>query len=218
MASLRITQSGIDMIVGFEVTSPEVYEKKYRNPIWPGGASGVTIGIGYDLGYYNYAQVSAHWGKYVSPEMLKAMLSVRGLKGLSAKAQAAAYKDRIDIPYNIASKVFAESTLPDFAEQTKDTWDGIEKLHPYIQDSMLSLCYNRGSDTDPQKDRRKEMHQLKALIKVNDVSGIAKKFREMKRLWPKVKGLRDRRDKEADHVMASLTISIPEADKLIISV
>jgi hypothetical protein len=34
-----------------EVTSQSVYNKKYTSPIMPGGDSGVTFGLGTDLGY-----------------------------------------------------------------------------------------------------------------------------------------------------------------------
>ena len=60
--------------------------------------------------------------------------------------------------------------------------------------------YNRGADIDPKKDRRKEMFNIAALVAKGDLAGIATQLRDMKRLWPTVKGLRDRRDKEADLV------------------
>ena len=45
-----ISQAAIDLIVREEVSGKEVYERNYRRPEWPGGSSGVTIGIGYDVG------------------------------------------------------------------------------------------------------------------------------------------------------------------------
>ena len=39
-----ISSTAFDLIVEFEVSSEQVYTRKYRGPIWPGGASGVTIG------------------------------------------------------------------------------------------------------------------------------------------------------------------------------
>ncbi|MER3498445.1 MAG: hypothetical protein C4308_07320 [Chitinophagaceae bacterium] len=50
--SLIISQKSIDQLIAFVISSKELYEKKYQQPTWPGGASGVTIGIGYDCGYY----------------------------------------------------------------------------------------------------------------------------------------------------------------------
>jgi hypothetical protein len=47
----QISQAAINHIIAEEVSSPAYYERHYRKPEWPGGASGVTVGNGYDLGY-----------------------------------------------------------------------------------------------------------------------------------------------------------------------
>ena len=46
----RSSQAAIDLIVREEVGSQARYKHKYQHPEWPGGASGVTIGVGYDCG------------------------------------------------------------------------------------------------------------------------------------------------------------------------
>ena len=58
-----ISQAAIDLIVCEEVSGKEVYERNYRRPEWPGGSSGVTIGIGYDVGagVSDKAQLWADW-------------------------------------------------------------------------------------------------------------------------------------------------------------
>lgn len=213
--SLAISQKSLDMIVGFEVTSPAVYERRYRKPIWPGGASGVTVGIGYDLGYYTAEQVREAWAKYVSERALKLMLDCRGAKGLAAEA-ACSYVQEIDIPYAVAAQAFHESTLPQFAAMVRKIYPGVEQLPPDAQGALLSLVYKRGADIDPKKDRRREMYNISLLLSpeqgvalfedvkrvllAQTLSQIAFEIRKMKRLWPTVKGLRDRRDKEADLV------------------
>jgi hypothetical protein len=198
-SSQQVSQKSLDMIIAFEVSSPAIYERKYRKPTWPGGASGVTVGIGYDLGYYTAKQVADSFGLYITPAMLQLMQSVRGLKGQSAKA-AVGSVSAVDIPYTTAAQVFHESTLPQFASMVRKIYPGVEKLPPDAQGALLSLVYNRGSDISPNKDRRKEMFNIVALVARGDLAGIATQIRSMKRLWPTVKGLRDRRDKEADLV------------------
>jgi hypothetical protein len=47
----QLSKPAIDYIISYEVTSPNVYNKKYTSPIRPDGKSGITIGIGTDLGY-----------------------------------------------------------------------------------------------------------------------------------------------------------------------
>ncbi|MBL7726885.1 MAG: hypothetical protein JNM68_04325 [Dinghuibacter sp.] len=198
-SSLQVSQKSLDMIVGFEVTSPAVYERRYRKPIWPGGASGVTVGIGYDLGYYTAKQVADAFGRYVQAGTLQLLQSVRGLKGVAAQ-NALGSVSAVDIPYAVAAQVFHESTLPQFAAMVRKIYPGVEKLPPDAQGALLSLVYNRGADIDPKKDRRREMYNIVALVARGDLAGIAAEIRAMKRLWPTVKGLRDRRDKEADLV------------------
>ena len=49
--SVKIPEEIVEMIVEFEVGNKKYYESKCKSPIWPGGSSGVTIGIGYDLAH-----------------------------------------------------------------------------------------------------------------------------------------------------------------------
>ena len=58
---MQLSKKSIDAIIAFEVTSPEYYEKHYQNPTWPGGDSGVTVGIGYDLGQNNRETIIMDW-------------------------------------------------------------------------------------------------------------------------------------------------------------
>ena len=65
------SKRAIDLIVATEVTSQAYYEKKLRKPEWPGGASGVTIAVGYDLGYANEDKIRRDWtGKIAWSNML----------------------------------------------------------------------------------------------------------------------------------------------------
>jgi hypothetical protein len=50
-----VSQKAIDLIVFYEVNDEPTYTRRYTAPTWPGGASGVTIGIGYDIGYVTKA-------------------------------------------------------------------------------------------------------------------------------------------------------------------
>ena len=44
-----ISRKAIEMIIKHEVGGRAVYEKRYQKPIWAGGDSGCTIGLGYDV-------------------------------------------------------------------------------------------------------------------------------------------------------------------------
>src|SRR5262245_27450735 len=46
-----IPTRAVSFIGRHEVGSRKLYDLNASRPTWPGGASGVTIGVGYDLGY-----------------------------------------------------------------------------------------------------------------------------------------------------------------------
>lgn len=196
-ASMVISAKSLDLIVNAEVTSKEVYTQKYQSPIWPGGDSGVTVGIGFDCGYCSKQELADAWGTTLSAAQLSLLQSTCGKKGAGCKDLISGLKS-VKINYDAAVKVFYQHTLPACARDVKRTYPGIEKLPPDTQGAILSLVYNRGyliNDTD----RRKEMKALKPIIAAGNLSGIAAQLRSMKRLWDpkKQKGLITRRENEA---------------------
>lgn len=196
-ASMVISAKSLDLIVNAEVTSKEVYNQKYQSPIWPGGDSGVTVGIGFDCGYCSKQELADAWGTTLSASQLSLLQSTCGKKGATCKELIPGLKS-VKIAYDAAVKVFYQHTLPACARDVKRTYPGIEKLPPDTQGAILSLVYNRGyliNDTD----RRKEMKALKPIIAAGDLQGIAAQLRSMKRLWDpkKQKGLITRRENEA---------------------
>lgn len=194
--SLVVSNKSLDLIVEFEVSSKEVYNKKYQSPIWPGENSGVTIGIGYDLGYYSELQVTNAWGPNIPANDLQLLLGVRGKKGEPAHS-ALPRVQSVKISFEKALIVFYQFTLPDFARQVRNTFPGTEKLPPDAQGGLLSLVYNRGASLNGP--RRVEMKNIIPLTATGDLAGIANEIRKMKRLWdPNVSpGLIIRREKEA---------------------
>lgn len=209
-ASMIVSRRSIDMLISFEVGSKDLYTQKYQQPTWPGGASGVTIGIGYDLGYYTSAQISNAWKAQTSQADLQTLLTVAGKKGDVCKGLIPSVKG-IKIPYDKAYSVFYQSTLPSFAGQTRKAYPGVEKLPPDAQGALLSLVYNRGAAIDAT-DRRKEMKAIVELVKNGNVKAIGAQIRSMKRLWDpkKQKGLIVRREQEAVLAEAATFDFLPE--------
>jgi len=213
-ASMVVSRKSIEALIAFEITSQEVYEKKYQFPIWPKGQSGVTIGIGYDLGFSTTQQITNAWGQHISSFDLQLLLSVRGKTGLNAKAALPSVKS-VKISFEDAIKVFHLITLPEFAGRTKKLYRGIQKLPPDAQGALISLVYNRG--TAIKGDRRKEMRNIISLVTDQDLDGIAAELRNMKRLWdPDTEaGLIKRREKEAQLVENASFNILPE-DQIIV--
>ena len=213
-ASMIVSKKSIDALIVFEVTSKAVYEKRYQNPIWPGGESGVTIGIGYDLAFPSAKQLADTWGPLISVSDLQLLQSVRGKSGLNAKAAITSVKS-VKIPFDKAIQVFHLATLPVEASKTKKLYPGVEKLPPDAQGALVSLVYNRGTKTDG--DRRREMKNIINLVANGNLAGIATQIRSMKRLWDPAKaaGLISRREKEAQMV-ENATFNILPEDQIIV--
>lgn len=200
--SLIISSVGMQQLVQHEIVSKNYYNKFLKHPIWPGGASGITIGIGYDLGYNRAAQVQRDWLGKVSDADLEKLKKVVGLKADKAKKQLHRVK-AVEVAFEKATEVFSDSTLPRYAAATRKAFPGVEKLHADAQAALLSLVYNRG--TAMSGSRRKEMAAIKPLVLQQDYDGIAQEMLSMKRLWQGkgLDGLLKRRDDEAALVSQS---------------
>ncbi len=209
-SSMRVSQKGMDLLISFEVSSPAQYERNFRHPVWPGGESGITVGIGYDLGYVTRAKASADWqGQVNTPEHLTLLASCAGKKGRTAQTYLSQVRT-VDIPYAAALSVFYQVTLPTYARLTRKTYPGVEKLPPDAQSALLSLVYNRGASLSGAT--RVEMKNIVSLVAARDLKGIAREILNMKRLWVNkgLPGLLTRRDKEAEMVANASYFILPE--------
>lgn len=200
--SLRVSLTGLNALVGFEVSSQGAYERLYSRPIWPGGGSGVTIGIGYDLGMNKVSDIRADWSGKLADVDVQTLTTVAGQTGEVARAAVASVQ-RVKIPYSVAVDVFRTRSLPVFAARTLQTYPGADRLPADAQAALLSLIYNRGPKL--AGPARAEMLAIRDLVAKGDLKGIAAQFRAMKRLWdPKtLAGVIARREREAQLVEAS---------------
>jgi uncharacterized protein (TIGR02594 family) len=193
-----ISDRAFNLIVEFEVTSKPVYEKRYRHPEWPGGRSGVTIGIGYDVGYATKDQLSGDWTTVIPNPMISALNSAVGVTGAAAKALAQKLGASVDISWDAAIKVHRNKVLPRWIGIVQKALPNTGAPNPNQLGALVSLTYNRGASFSTPGDRYTEMRAIKAHMQSSQVDKIPDDIRSMKRLWPDVQGLRDRRDREAD--------------------
>jgi len=194
--NLVVSRKGLDQLMHFEISSESYYRNRLSRPIWPRGASGITIGVGYDLGYNSKAQIRRDWGGRLSDVELEELVNVAGKKGEQAEDALSSVR-HIRIPLEAAKQVFFTSAIPEFAHRTREAYPGIPELPADAQTMLLSLVYNRG--TRMSGSRRKEMKAIQPLVINKDLDGIAEQIRAMKRLWDisVLPGLHIRRDDEA---------------------
>jgi hypothetical protein len=205
-----LSKKSLDLILEFEVGGGENYYNKFlKNPTWPEGQSGVTIGVGYDLGYVNKAEFSEDW-KDLPKEIFDRLYKVVGIKGYNAKNLVRGLKD-ISIPWDLALKVFNNKTVTKFWNLTKETFPNFDNLPEDAKGGLVSLVFNRGNALEG--DRRREMKLIRdgmAITTTFDqkaLSFIANQIRNMKRIWiggSIEKGMSRRRDAEANLIENSL--------------
>lgn len=195
---MNISKEAFDLIVAYEVTSEAYYTKNYQRPLWPGLLSGVTIGIGYDLGHHEKVKIAADWKDLVDIDTLKAMMKCSGIIGKPAKVLTENVKNSIVIPWNKAITVFRNSSLGKYTDMTVKALPNTELLTPNQLGALVSLVYNRGSAGFTKSDDKYiEMRAIKEHMEKKEFSKIPEEFRKMKRLWPDMKGLLLRREAEA---------------------
>jgi uncharacterized protein (TIGR02594 family) len=193
-----ISDRAFNMIVEFEVTSKARYEKRYRQPEWPGASSGVTIGIGYDVGHATKAQLQSDWNGIIPKAMITALEKAVGVKGFAAKPLAQKLGASVDISWDAAIKVHRDKVVP--------RWIGIVEralqpnAHTLNQNqlgALVSLTFNRGASFAKAGERYREMRAIKAHMQASQFNRIPDEIRSMVRLWPTIEGLRTRREREA---------------------
>ena len=197
-AFIRSSPDAVTLIVTEEVTSQAFYEARYQHPTWPGGASGVTVGIGYDCGYARADVIAADWGDKLPAAMVNELEHVAGITGSAASSHAAALHGAVTVPWDAAMAVFMQRDIPKWEQIVAHALVNTDKLTGDSFGALVSLAYNRGASFNMGGDRYSEMRGIRYLMAAGQFERIPDEIRSMKRLWPNVKGLRDRRDHEAD--------------------
>jgi len=208
-----MTPEQIHLIIQDEIGAEYPNDKRYYNakcasPIWAGGGSGVTIGIGFDLGFNTKAEITKAWGSKVNGNHLVYFLECSGIKGIVAKKKIGAISRSIKIPYEIAIEVFMESSLPKFTKLTKSIYPNLDNLNDTTQAILIGLVYNRGASLKDKEGstRRVEMRELVDATNKADYAVIAALIHRMKRLWvgTDVSGLVERRENESKLILNSI--------------
>jgi len=189
-----------------EVGSRRFYDTQCTRPTWPGGASGVTIGVGYDLGYQD--TFDADWAGFLTPAQMSLLRPWLGVKAEAAKAGPAQLTG-ISIPWAAAWAAFIHRTLPQQVANTRHAFARSGELPKLCLGAIVSLVYNRGTSfggSDP--DKRREMRDIRDALAAGRVADVPAALRAMKRLWPEGNGLRDRREHEAQLFEEGLRLNV----------
>ncbi|HEX2162659.1 MAG TPA: peptidoglycan-binding protein [Thermoanaerobaculia bacterium] len=123
------------------------WEGHLGRPYWPGGASGVTLDPGFDLGHQTAATLRLHYGALLGEAELAELAAVLGLRGDAARQALA---ERPALAAIRLGRAEAARVLPFLAV---DYWRPIGARFAVLPDpatpgsvqtALLSLAYNRG--------------------------------------------------------------------------
>lgn len=184
------------LIIRWEITSPARYDRALRFPVWPGGASGVTWGVGYDGGHATRATILDDWARHDHRMLLS---ESAGITGQRARTELPRFRVA-ETPYGYAAEVFETRSLVEYERRTERAFrNGFEALRPNACAALVSLVYNRGAAMTG--DSRREMRAIRdQCVPAQDYACTAREIRSMKRLWRDTvneKGLTARRESEA---------------------
>ena len=186
------------LILEYEVGGGKSYYEKYlTKPEWPGGASGFTIGIGIDCGYYTPTELENMFS-FLPKEQLDIIKGASGKTGQTGKEYTQQHKNSgIEIPWDKAIDIFDKITWAKFSRLAEKAFPSLSELCVDAYGAIVSLVFNRGSSLSG--DSRLEMRNIRVLVPKKDYKAIAQEIRKMKRMWQGkgLDGLLERREAEA---------------------
>lgn len=204
-----ISPKGYAFIVRWETGGQAYYERVLKGrPEWPGYASGVTIGCGFDLGYHTAAQFLEQWGTRLGKSDFGRLAPLVGFRTTAphreakvarAKALVRSLSD-IVIPWRTAIEQFDNAKYPDILAQMYHALAHLDRLHPHCRAALLSLTFNRGPAFAAAGDRFREMRAVGEAMRAGEDESFALipgLIRSMSRIWGKDSGLARRREGEA---------------------
>jgi hypothetical protein len=159
----RLSDAAYALLIEFEVGGVRHYVEELSRPEWPGYESGVTVGIGYDLGMSKAEDIESDWTQAGMPQnQVRRLMEVAGITGERASELVGGIRD-IVIPWSRAWWVFNERTLPKFIRMTLRTFPESElKMTADGFGALVSLVYNRGPELSGK--RRVQMRNIRDLI------------------------------------------------------
>lgn len=198
LPALRSSQAAIDLIVTEEDSGQAYYERHYTHFEWPLGASGPTVGIGYDCGYSTAEQIRQDWTGFVPDPVVAMLMLAAGYKGNAAHEFCRRAGTSVTITWDQAMAQFKGRELPKWESRIVAALPNAVLLPGDCFGALASLGYNRGTGGfhDPSP-RDVEMRNITAHMAAKQFGKIPGEFLAMRRLWPVNGDLWKRRTHEA---------------------
>lgn len=198
LPKIDASQASIDEMVTEEDSGQAYYTRHYTHFEYPGGASGPTVGIGYDCGYSTPDQIRKDWLGIIPDEMVQALVRAAGLKGAAAAAFVRLHYASVTITWDQAMAEFDNRELPKWEAQCRVALPNYDALPGDSAGAIDSLAYNRGAaGFHAPGDRYREMRAIHDHMAAKRFDLIPAEYLSMRRLWPEGGDLWRRRTHEA---------------------
>jgi GH24 family phage-related lysozyme (muramidase) len=192
-----VDNRAVDLIIAYEVGSPQLYERKYRGLVYPGGASGATGGYGYDFGHRKASVIAIDWEQH--PHAVR-LSSASGVTGPLARDVVKRLAD-IVIEQDLARTVFDQTSLIEHLRLARRAFgrEAFCAAPAGVRGALTSLVFNRGAAM--QGHNRSEMRAIRdTCLPARDWGCVAHQLRTMVRVWRGTdieRGMANRRRAEA---------------------
>ena len=169
-------------------------------PYWPGGASGVTLDPGFDLGHVEPETFAKYYKEIFTTDEMAALKPALGVKGNDAKSLYSNHPEWKKI------KVSSDEAGVIFPVAADKYWKGITRRYPVLKDAdtpgsvqtaYLSLAYNRGT-------WNKGLNVMADALNTKNWVALADELGNMQQDH-KLEGIRKRRRMEADLIRNEVT-------------
>lgn len=204
---MLISQKAFNLIINEETGGQSYYERTEQHPDYPGGSSGVTIGVGYDCGYETADSIQADWGPHLSADMVSHLRACAGIHSSPARALAHELRSKITVPWTVALNVFQSRDVPKWESIVARALPNTHLLTGDSFGALVSLAFNRGASFSLPGARYAEMRSIKTLMGLRKYTSIPEEIRGMKRLWKAGSDLWNRREHEAKLFEEGLVIT-----------
>lgn len=192
-APAALGESGYALILEFETGGAAGY---VQHPEWPGAASGVTVGVGYDCGYNARWVICSDWAG-LGERPANRLAGTSGVRGEPARTRVNDVRD-ILVPWRTALGVFDRVTVARFYALAQRAFPGFDDLRANARAALVSLVFNRGSSMIGEN--RREMRELREAVARGDYAAMAMANRRSERVWRGTaieRGMVRRREAEA---------------------
>ena len=173
------TQCARDLLVRWEVSSQQAYVRRWQWPIWPGGASGITWGIGYDGGHQAAPVILREWAAHAAAPRLS---TTAGIIGQPARDALPAYRD-IVVPWAMAVDVLEAYSIPRYRAAARRAYGRyFDRAPAHVQCALISEVYNRGEAMAGAR-RAERRHIRDVCLPAGDAECVAQQLAASCRVW-----------------------------------